>query len=161
VSFNQDKAIHLLLREITPGASDPADDLVLRLREIRDAKDDVLTDDEYETFRQTIITQIVDRVYVPKPWLAALTILCVGCLMLVAWCVLIGKFIAAIGGLVGVLFCVLLWPGLVRDYAAKRALPRSSRLTIVERLLQEQLITENEAMQYRNRIVALFPSDAA
>jgi hypothetical protein len=161
VSINQDKALHLLFREISPAAGDLADDLVLRLREFRDAKDDLLTDDEYEAFRQTVLAQIVGRVCVPAIYRVTLALLLAGCVALVGWRLPIGDIGTAAGSVLGGALCLAIWRGLERDYAAKRALPRSSRLTIVERLLQKQLITENEAAKCRGQIDALFPSDAA
>jgi hypothetical protein len=161
VAVNQDKALHLLFRQISPAAGDPADDLVLRLRELRDAKDDLLTDDEYEDCRQTIIAQVVGRVRIPAIYRVTLAVLLAGCIALVCWRLAVRDIGTAIGGLLSGALCLAIWRGLERDYAAKRALPRSSRLAVVERLVHEQLITESEATKFRGQIDASFPADAA
>jgi hypothetical protein len=58
-------------------------------------------------------------------------------------------------GVVGVM-SGLWWRGLARDYSAKRAMPQATRLEIVDRLLAEELISAEEAMEYRVRIRGSF-----
>ena len=155
MAVDQEKALGLLFRAISPAAGDPAEDLVLRLREIRDAKGAVLTDDEYEEWRQGVIKQIVSRAPTPWAFRIALSLLLVGCIALAGWGVARGDGGMIIGGILGGVTCAVLWRGIERDYAAKRALPPSTRLAIVDRLLQEQLITEAEATKYRGQIEKL------
>ena len=155
MAVDQEKALGLLFRAVSPSAGDPAEDLVLRLREFRDAKESVLTDDEYEEFRQSVIEQIVRRVGVPRVYRVTLPLMLAGCIVLACWGVASGSYGSAVGGFVASAMCAIIWRNLERDYAAKRALPPSSRLAIVDRLLQEQLITEAEATKYRGQIEAI------
>jgi hypothetical protein len=155
VAVDQEKALGLLFRAMTPGACDPAEDLVLRLREIRDAKGCVLTDDEYEEWRQGVIKQIVSRAPTPWPFRIALPLLLVGCIVLASWGVARSDNGMIIGGVLAGIMCAALWRGIERDCASKRDLSPSSRLAIVDRLLQEQLITEAEAAKYREQIEAI------
>jgi hypothetical protein len=155
VAIDQEKALGLLFRAVTPGAGDPAEDLVMRLCEIRDAKGAVLTDDEFEECRQSVIEQIVSRVGAPLVYRVTLPLMLAGCIALACWGLASGSPGLAIGALISSVLCATIWRGIERDYAAKRALPPSSRLAIVDRLLQEQLITEAEATKYRGQIEEL------
>ena len=155
----RDKALHLLFRAITPAHGDPADDLVVHLREMRDAKIDVLTDDEYEAFRDAVIEQITGRVRVPWLWVLILSICSVGGLGLALWGTWTGVYAWVVGcGVAGGLSAYLWW-GLEQDYAAKRRLSRAARMAIVDRLLREGLATEREAEQYRAQIKSAFPTE--
>jgi hypothetical protein len=155
MAVDQDKALGLLFRAISPSAGDPAEDLVLRLREIRDAKGAVLTDDEYEEWRQGVIKQIVSRSPTPFAFRLTLPLFLIGCIGLAGWGVTRGDDGMVIGGILSGITCAALWRAIERDYAAKRALPPSTRLAIVDRLLQEQLITDPEATKYRGQIETL------
>lgn len=155
MAIDQEKALGILFRAVTPGAGDPAEDWVMRLREFRDAKGPVLTDGEYEECRQGVIKQIVSRVGVPLVYRVSLPLMLAGCIALACWGVASGSYGSAVGGFVASTVCANLWRRLERDYAAKRALPPASRLAIVDRLLQEQLITEAEATKYRGQIEEL------
>jgi hypothetical protein len=155
VSINQDKALHLLIREISPAAGDLADDLVLRLREFRDAKDDLLTDDEYEAFRQTVLAQIVGRVCVPAIYRVTLALLLAGCVALVGWLAdrrHWNRRRKCLG------WCPVSsnMAGIRTRLRGETSFATFSRLTIVERLLQKQLITENEAAKCRGKSMLYF-----
>jgi hypothetical protein len=155
MAIDQETALGLIIRAVTPDAGDPAEDLVMRLREFRDAKGPALTDDEYEECRQEVIRQIVGRVAVPLVYRVTLPLMLAGCIALACWGVASGSYGLAIGALISSVLCATIWRGIERDYAAKPALPPSSRLAIVDRLLQEHLITEAEATKYRGQIEQL------
>jgi len=152
----KEKALQLLLRTVTAAQGDLEGDLVLRLREIREAKGDVLADDEYQAFRNMALEPLVDRVYLPLSWTVVFAGTCIVCAILAAYVIWNGPSGAAwVFGCVGAL-SALWWRGLARDYAAKRAMPQATRLKIIDRLLAEQLISEDEAQEYNVRIRGAF-----
>ena len=156
---NQDKALHLLFRTISRGAGDPTDDLIARLKEIEDARTDLLADDEYAAFRSMVLRQVVKRVRVPLGWQITLAVCCLGSIAMIVYGVLKSGG-AVVGGGAGLIVGAYLWYGLERDYAAKRALGRDERLRTIERLVSAQLVAENEAVDLRSKVLAAFPAEA-
>jgi len=157
---NQDRALHLLFRTISRGSADPADDLIARLKEIEDARADLLADDEYAAFRSMVLRQVVERVRVPLAWQITLAVCCLGSIALIVYGVLKSGGGAVVGGGAGLVVGAYLWYGLKRDYAAKRALGRDERLRTIERLVSMHLVAENEAVDLRSKIVEAFPAAA-
>jgi hypothetical protein len=157
---NQDRALRLLFRTISRGTDDPADDLIARLKEIEDARTDLLADDEYAVFRSMVLRQIVERVRVPLAWQITLAVCSLGSIGLIVYGVLKSGGGAAVGGGAGLVVGAYLWYGLERDYAAKRALGRDERLRTIERLASMHLLAENEAVDLRSQVLAAFPAEA-
>jgi len=158
---NEDRALHLLFRTISRGSGDPADDLIARLKEIEDARTDLLEDDEYAGFRSMVLNQVVERVRVPLEWQILLAVCCLGAVALIGYGVLKSGGGAVVGGGAGLVVEAYLWYGLERDYASKRALGRDERLRTIERLVSMQLVAENEAADLRSKVLAAFPAEAA
>jgi len=156
---NQDRALHLLFRTISRGAGDPADDLIARLKEVEDARGDLLADDEYAAWRNMLLKQVVERVRVPLAWQLTLAVCCLGGLALIIYGALVGHGGAVAGGGAGLVVAAYLWYGLERDYAAKRALGRDARLQTIERLVSMQLVAKAEADELRSRALAAFPAE--
>lgn len=147
-----DKELHLLSGAIMPSSENPMDDIVLRLREIRDAKDELLTDSESQALRDLVIEQLIGPAHTPLLWSAILVAGCIVALGLILW----GMWAANCGALTagimeGVVSGGLLW-GLKSSYAAKRNMSSMQRLALVDRLLDEKLISEAEADNYRAQI---------
>src|SRR4051812_41959700 len=94
---SQDKSFHLLFRAISRGTDDPAADLISRLVQIKDAKTDLLTDDEYAAWREIVLKQIVARVRVALLWQIILGLGCVGALLSVVYGIVAGSS-APVGG---------------------------------------------------------------
>lgn len=95
---DQERALRLIFRSVSPAAGDPGEDLVLRLREVREARGDVLTDDEYQAFRADIIEQIIGRV--GMPWILSV-VFALGCVMgagFLGWGIWTGDGGAGVGG---------------------------------------------------------------
>ena len=160
MAANQDRALHLLFRTISRGSGDPADDLIARLKEIEDARIDLLADDEYAGFRSMVLRQVVERVRVPLAWQIMLAVCCLGSIALIVYGVFRSGGGAVIGGGPALVVGAYLWYGLERDYAAKRALDRDERLRTIERLVSMHLVAENEAVDLRSRVLAAFLAEA-
>ena len=158
---HDDKALYLLLRMALPASGDPAADLVLRLLEIRDAKGDVLDDDEFRNMRNEVIQQITRPVGFPWDWVAIVAFLSVGCLCFAAWCAWTSDYGTAILVVVLTAWLILIGRGFVREYRAKRCLSKKARLKIIRLLLKEDLISEDEANDCRSQIEETFPNELA
>jgi hypothetical protein len=156
---NQDKALHLLFRTISRGGGDPAGDLIARLKEIEDARTDLLSDDEYAAFRSMVLRQVIERVRVPLAWQITLAVCCLGSIALIVYGVLRSGG-AVVGGGAGLIVGAYLWYNLERDHATKRALGRGERLLTIERLVSMHLVAENEAVALRSKVVEAFPAEA-
>jgi hypothetical protein len=132
-----------------------------RLVEIREAMTDLLSDDEYEAWRGMVLRQIAQRVHVPLQWRITLAIGCLGSIGPIALGIFTGSGSLDAGGGAGLVVSAYLWYGLESDYRAKRRLTRATRLGIIERLAQMQLVSETEAAELRSMVVAAFPAEAA
>ena len=152
MSSSQDRALHLLFRAISRGSGDPMDDLIARLKEIEDARTDLLADDEYAAWRGMVLKQVVGRVRVPLEWRITLAVGCLGSLALIVY--------GNLGGGAGLVVGAHLWYGLERGYAAKRALGRDERLRMIERLVSMRLVGETEAAELRSKVLAAFVTEA-
>src|SRR5688572_30466569 len=109
MSASQDRALHLLFRAISPGGGDPADDLIDRLKEIEDARTDLLADDEYAAWRGMVLKQVVGRVRVPLEWRITLAVGCLASLVLVVYGNVVNNGGPVIGGGAGLVIGAHLW----------------------------------------------------
>jgi hypothetical protein len=158
MAANEDRPLQLLFRTISRGRGDPAADLIARVAEIKEAKTDLLTDEEYDAWRGMVLNQIVERVRVPLLWQITLALGCLGSVAVIVYGILGGSGAPTVGGCAGLLVAGYSWYNLERDYLTKRRLDRTARLSIVDRLVQMQLLAESEAVVLRAKIVAAFPA---
>jgi hypothetical protein len=154
---HHDKALRLLLRAGFLARPDPADDLIDRLKEIEDARTDLLTEEEYSAWRSTVLKQLVARTRVPLELQLMLAVTCLGSIAFIFIGLRSHSGGDVFGGSVCLCIGAYLWYCLEGNYLSKRKLDRSARLNILERLAEMHLINDNEVENLRSRILVEFP----
>ncbi len=137
------------------------DTLVDRLKDLRDAKDPILTIHEYEQVRSEFLGELATRPYMP---VTQFFIFFAGTAASAA-----GVFYCLLQGFSGnswvpgapLIVLSLLWWRLERDYAMKRNLPHGERLRKLEELVVAALISAEEACVLRASIEKLYDSECS
>ena|SRR5579872_5627167 len=154
---NNESALRFLFRIVWPSkpAGGRRHTLVERLTELRDTKDDFLTEGEYAEIRSEILGELATRPRMPFTqvfiFLAFGIAGIVGIIYFLFQNMLGSAWVPALPSVA----CGLMWWRSEHDYAAKRNLSRDERLRAVEELSSLGLISSGEADALRTRVERL------
>lgn len=160
---NEDSAYRFIFSLIFPGRPAPGrkHTLLERLTELRDTKNDFLTDDQYREIRSDFLNELASQPRMPFVHLFIFLAFGTATAAGIIFCILYK--VREIVWVLGVILAAytFLWWGMERSYSAKRNLSCSDRLAAVDELLAAELISKEEAVALRIRIEALYKAGAA
>jgi hypothetical protein len=152
-----DSANKFLFRAIWPAkpAKGKAHTFVDRLSELKQGREDFLTDDEYQLIRSEILRELVIRTRMPNVMLFFLLLLTVGLTVVTIWSLMTGGMTVIWVWLLPLILTVTIWHHHARDYASKRQLSVPQRLIILEELVSAGLLSQDESKALKAQVESL------
>jgi len=156
-------ALHFLFQLIWPSSATGGHQhtLVERLRQLRDTGPDFLTDDEYAQLRSEFLSELATRPRMPAIQVFTFVMFGLTGLAGLIYCLADHLAGAAWVPAVPLMASTLMWRRMEQDYAAKRRLTRTDRLTAVDDLVAAELLSAEEATALRKQIEILFDHERA
>ena len=133
---------------------------VERLSELKQGRDEFLTEDEYQQIRSEILQELVIRARMPKVMIFFLLLLTVGLSSVTLWSFLTGGMTIIWVWLLPLIFTIAIWSHQARDFASKRRLSVSQRVRILEELVAAELLSQDESATLRVQIENLSATNA-
>ncbi|MFO1514536.1 MAG: hypothetical protein U1F83_16770 [Verrucomicrobiota bacterium] len=133
---------------------------VERLSELKQGREDFLTEDEYQQIRSEILRELVIRARMPRVMILFLLLITLGLAGVTIWSFVTGGMTGIWVWLLPLILTLVIWYHQARDYAFKRRLSVPQRLSVLDELVLEGLLSQDEFANLRGQIERLSPSDA-
>ncbi|HSV14654.1 MAG TPA: hypothetical protein VLI90_10360 [Tepidisphaeraceae bacterium] len=152
MAANQSRPLRLIFN--------PAKELAARLTQLEAARTDLLADDEYASWRSSMLSEITGRPRMPRSRQITLALCGIACVGLLVLGVFRQSRDAIIGGAAGLIGAALLWFTFAYQYSVMGHLDRDNRLSVIDRLVEMRLVAEPEAADLRAKVRSAFPAQA-
>jgi hypothetical protein len=155
-----DSANKFLFRAMWPGkpAKGKTHTFVERLSELKQGREDFLTEDEYQQIRSEILRELVIRTRMPNVMIFVLALLTLGLAGVTIWSFVTGGMTGIWVWLLPLILNLAIWYHQARDYASKRRLSVPQRLVILEELVSAGLLSHDESAILKAQIERLSPT---
>src|SRR5579862_8191153 len=141
--LGQESALNFIFKLIWPSSATGGrkHTLVERLSELRDTRHDFLTDDEYAQLRSEFLSELATQPRMPAIQVFTFVVFGFAGLAGFIYCLADHMAGAAWVPAVPLLASALMWRRMEQDYAAKRRLTRTDRLTAADDLVASELLS--------------------
>ena len=158
-----DSANKFVFRAMWPGkpAKGKIHTFVERLSELKQGRENFLTEDEYQQIRSEILRELVIRARMPNLIIFVLLLFTLGLTGGTIWSFVTGGMTGIWVWLLPLMLTLAIWHHQARDYASKRRLSVSQRLVILEELVSIGLLSQDESATLRGQIERLSPTSDA
>ncbi len=137
----------------------PSEACAQNLEELRAARSAALTEEEYAELRAEMLDEIVSFPKMYGRVRGVLALACFACVAFILYGLATHKYDFVWDPILPLLVAALIWWCQGRAYAAKRALSRTDRLSIVDELAKRNLISSDEFATMRAKIERLFANE--